>query len=299
MRYGLALKLRKVRAEMVEGETVGNYDAATLGTARRLRVGIADRDSGFVHTLVKRLPGVAMEPVLVLAINPEGLIPDRLDALVVDVEIVGDGFWTNVERLCERLPSLAVIVCTGPSSVAHRVRALRLGVDAWVTKPCHPEELIGVIGAVLRRQRRGALPADNGPLIAGELTVRPDRYQAYVGERSIELTAREFQLLLLLAHNDRVLERAEIYERVWGYAMAHGDRSVDVFVRKLRQKLLAASPGWAYIHTHFGIGYRFAPEPRQDGLEEAPRIEYTGVAGGGGEHGRDVERGGELVAALR
>ena len=57
-----------------------------------------------------------------------------------------------------------------------------------------------------------------------------------------------------------MLRREEIYERVWGYAMAHGDRSVDVFVRKLRQKLRAASPEWSYIHTHFGVGYRFAPE---------------------------------------
>jgi DNA-binding winged helix-turn-helix (wHTH) protein len=57
-----------------------------------------------------------------------------------------------------------------------------------------------------------------------------------------------------------VLQREEIYQRVWGYAMAHGDRSVDVFVRKLRQKLERSSPGWRYIHTHFGIGYRFAPE---------------------------------------
>ena len=58
-----------------------------------------------------------------------------------------------------------------------------------------------------------------------------------------------------------MLQREEIYERVWGYAMVHGDRSVDVFVRKLRQKLERSSPGWRYIHTHFGIGYRFAPEP--------------------------------------
>jgi DNA-binding response OmpR family regulator len=57
-----------------------------------------------------------------------------------------------------------------------------------------------------------------------------------------------------------VLRREEIYERVWGYAMVHGDRSVDVFVRKLRQKLRSASPDWSYIHTHFGVGYRFAPE---------------------------------------
>ena len=57
-----------------------------------------------------------------------------------------------------------------------------------------------------------------------------------------------------------MLEREEIYSRLWGYAMVRGDRSVDVFVRKLRQKLEKASPRWRYIHTHFGIGYRFAAE---------------------------------------
>ena len=59
----------------------------------------------------------------------------------------------------------------------------------------------------------------------------------------------------------RVIEREEIYQQVWGYAMAHGDRSVDVFVRKLRAKLEKLSPDWGYIHTHFGVGYRFDPMP--------------------------------------
>ena len=60
-----------------------------------------------------------------------------------------------------------------------------------------------------------------------------------------------------------MIEREEIYQRVWGYAMAHGDRSVDVFVRKLRSKLQRHSPGWDYIHTHFGIGYRFDPKSEE------------------------------------
>ena len=65
-----------------------------------------------------------------------------------------------------------------------------------------------------------------------------------------------------------MLEPEEIYPRVWGYAMARGDRSVDVFVRKLRQKLEKASPTWRYIHTHFGVGYRFAPEPAEPDAAE-------------------------------
>jgi len=67
-----------------------------------------------------------------------------------------------------------------------------------------------------------------------------------------------------------VLEREEIYQRVWGYAMAHGDRSVDVFVRKLRGKLEGRSPSWTYIHTHFGIGYRFQPESKDGADVEQP-----------------------------
>jgi len=118
------------------------------------------------------------------------------------------------------------------------------------------------VEAVVRRHRRGGARNDTGPLVAGELEIRPDRFQAYASGISLELTRREFELLQALAdHGGKVLERDEIYHRVWGYAMIHGDRSVDVFVRKLRSKLQKRSPGWDYIHTHFGIGYRFDPQP--------------------------------------
>ncbi len=239
---------------------VSAHEARHSRGPQRLRIGIADRDSGFVHILVKRLLGLAMEPLLVSAATAETLVSMQLDALVLDVTLMGEDPWPYLAQLSERLPSLGLVVCTGPSSVGQRVRALRLGVDAWVTKPCHAEELACLVSAVLRRNQRHELLQVQEPLDAGELTIRPDRYQAYVGERSLDLTAREFQLLVLLVQNDRVLGRDEIYERVWGYAMAHGDRSVDVFIRKLRLKLHAASPAWSYLHTHFGVGYRFAPE---------------------------------------
>jgi DNA-binding response OmpR family regulator len=194
-------------------------------------------------------------------VSPEALVAMRLNALVVDLGMVGPSGWEYLERICARLPNLAVIVCTAPSSVAQRVRGLRLGADAWLTKPCHPEELVGVIEAALRRHRRHEMPGLEAAIQMGEVTIRPDRYQAFVGGDSLELTAREFQILHLLSQSDRVLRREEIYELVWGYAMAQGDRSVDVFVRTLRQKLRSASPEWSYIHTQFGVGYRFAPEP--------------------------------------
>ena len=98
----------------------------------------------------------------------------------------------------------------------------------------------------------------------------PTSFQAFVSGNSLDLTRREFELLQLLAEaRGQVLEREAIYQRVWGYAMAHGDRSVDVFIRKLRQKLEKRSPAWSYIHTHFGVGYRFDPESASDA--ERPR----------------------------
>ena len=149
--------------------------------------------------------------------------------------------------------------------MAQRVRGLRMGADDWLTKPCHPEELLARVEAVVRRRRRAEAREERAPISAGEVEIRADRFQAYVGEMSVDLTRREFELIeLLAAAEGRVLEREEIYQRVWGYAMARGDRSVDVFVRKLRQKLEKASPDWRYIHTHFGVGYRFSPEPSDD-----------------------------------
>jgi DNA-binding response OmpR family regulator len=263
---------------MVLAMTTERSDALNGGAGsaqrgqNRLRLAVLDRDPGFMQVLSKRLDALGCEyRSLAAPLGPDGLVQMRLNALVVDLAILGPSGWTYLEQICARMPGLAVIVCTGPSSVAQRVRGLRLGVDAWVTKPCHPEELICVVEAATRRHRRTEMPAIEAPETFGELVVRPDLYQAYVGERSLELTAREFEILQLLSGSDRVLRREEIYERLWGYAMAHGDRSVDVFVRKLRQKLRAGSPGWSYIHTHFGVGYRFAPA--REGAPEVIELE--------------------------
>jgi DNA-binding response OmpR family regulator len=236
----------------------------------RLRVALIDRDSGFIQVLAKRMSARGWDHrTLSSPVTADALVAMRLSALVLDLSVVGPDSWDYLERICNRLPGLGVVVCTGPSSVAQRVRGLRLGADAWITKPCHPEEVICVVEAALRRHRRSELAELAVPTTVGELTIRPDLHQAYVGDHSVELTAREFEILHLLSQSDRVLRREEMYERVWGYAMAHGDRSVDVFVRKLRQKLRSVSPKWSYIHTHFGVGYRFQPQP-DDELARAP-----------------------------
>jgi DNA-binding response OmpR family regulator len=234
-----------------------------LSSQPTIRLAVIDDDSGFVTVLSKRTEAAGWQQrVVSAAIPPEELVAMKLNALLLDLAVLGDEAWDYLERVCEALPDLSLIVCTGRSTVAQRVRGLRVGVDDWIGKPCHPEEVVARIEAVSRRRRPGRGDVEAAPLVAGELEIRAGQFQAFVAEESLDLTRREFELLqLLAATTSQVLEREAIYQRVWGYAMAHGDRSVDVFIRKLRQKLEKRSPGWRYIHTHFGVGYRFDPEP--------------------------------------
>ncbi|HEU4973929.1 MAG TPA: response regulator transcription factor [Baekduia sp.] len=237
-------------------------------SAQPLRLAVIDTDSGFLQVLDKRLERLGWEHrTLASPVPVDALVAMRLSALVVDLAVLGPSAWDYLERVCTEMPGLGVVVCTGQSTVAQRVRGLRLGADDWLGKPCHPEELIARVEAVVRRRRRSDAREERPAVAAGELEIRADRFQAFVDGVSVDLTRREFELIELLAASEgRVLEREEIYQRVWGYAMVRGDRSVDVFVRKLRQKLEKTSPAWRYIHTHFGVGYRFAAE-RADGTE--------------------------------
>jgi DNA-binding response OmpR family regulator len=107
-----------------------------------------------------------------------------------------------------------------------------------------------------------AVTSEPGDVIRiANLEIRPHEFQLIADNRRVGLTVREFQTFLALAQRlDRVVTRPEIYGIVWGGKMAYRDRSVDVFVRKVRRKLAECAPGWTYIHTHFGVGYRFWPE---------------------------------------
>jgi DNA-binding response OmpR family regulator len=224
-----------------------------------IRVALIDDDSGFVTVLDRRFAALRWDRELLgYAAGPDQLAALRLHALILNPALTGLDY---IERVALALPGLALVVCAERASIADRVRGLRGGADDWVTKPCHPEELIARVEAVLRRRRVAVLPDMEEIVTVGELAIRPDRFDAYVGDEPASLSRKEYELLRQLARVDgRVLEREEIYQRVWGYTMARGDRSVDVFVRKLRQKLERVSPHWRYVHTHFGVGYRFAAE---------------------------------------
>jgi DNA-binding response OmpR family regulator len=248
-----------------------------------LRVAILDRDSGFLVVLAKRMERLGWEHrVLATRVTAKTLAVIQADALILDIAILGAQRWQWLARLCDQRPDVRVIICSGASTAAERVCALRLGADDWLSKPCHPEELIARVEAITSH-RRGPEPRDLAPVTVGEVEIRPELYQAFVRGCSLRLTRREYQLIELLSRaGSEVQSREAIYECLWGYTMARNDRSVDVFVHKLRRKLERVSPGWRYIHTHFGIGYRLAAEcvgaEGELGLKPAPGRTVTRMA---------------------
>ncbi len=200
--------------------------------------------------------------------------------------MLGEDGWSYLERVCGMLPDLGRDrlhrpVDRRPAGARPSTRSRRLDRQALPPRRGDGADRGGAAPPAPR-----ALPQlEAGPVVAGELEIRADRFQAFVAGESLDLTRREFELLQLLAESTgQVLERETIYQRVWGYAMAHGDRSVDVFIRKLRQKLEKRSPSWSYIHTHFGVGYRFDPEPvdgvaADDSLPEVSQPEPEPASG--------------------
>lgn len=224
-----------------------------------LNVAVMDGDSGFVVVLTKRLERLEWEQrALAVTVPVKKIAAMDLDVLIVDLASLGARRWDWLERLCQTDPDFAIVICSGASTVGERVRALRLGADEWLSKPCHPEELIARVEAVVGHPRDPE-PRALEPVTIGEVEIRRDQYQAFVAGRSLNLTRREFQLIELLCDADgEILDRELIYERLWGFEMARNDRSVDVFVHKLRRKLKDASPEWSYVHTHFRVGYQLA-----------------------------------------
>lgn len=114
---------------------------------------------------------------------------------------------------------------------------------------------------------------------AADLEIRPAEHLALARGRALTLSQRELQVLTALARNGgRIVTREQLYDAVWGGALRHDDRCVDVYVHKLRAKLADALPGWSFIHTHFGFGYRFAPEADFTSFSQAGHSPVTGSA---------------------
>jgi DNA-binding response OmpR family regulator len=194
----------------------------------------------------------------------------RPDLIILDLMLPLLDGWRFTQELRGEDPRVPVIVCSARTSEHDRVHGLEVGADDYVTKPFSMKELMARVSAHLRRvERHGRSEAQ--VIEVGGLRIDPSEVQAFVDGRPVGLTPREFEVLHALARAEgRPVPRNRLYREVWGYEMSRGDRSVDVFVRKVRQKLAAAHPDHGFIQTHYGVGYRFEPGPAAAGTAVAP-----------------------------
>ena len=154
-----------------------------------------------------------------------------------------------------------IVVVSARGTEHDRVHALEIGADDYLVKPFSMRELVARVGAAARRGVRPAEERRGDAIEIEELRIDPREVQAFIDGKSAGLTPTEFKLLYTLAlDRGRVVTRDELLQKVWGRRETHRDRTVDVFVRRLRQKIDRPAPTHSFIQTRFGVGYKLEPE---------------------------------------
>jgi two-component system, OmpR family, response regulator ResD len=181
------------------------------------------------------------------------------DLLVLDLMLPGlDGL--GITRWLRDRSDVPIIMLTARREEADRIAGLEMGADDYVVKPFSPQELVSRVRAVLRRTRPSEAPKVEAPLQFGSLRIDPSTRLVHQDEREIVLTAREFDLLWLLAcHPRQVFSREQLLDRVWGYSDYIDPSSVTVHIRRLREKIEADASHPAHLVTVWGVGYKFEP----------------------------------------
>ena len=183
---------------------------------------------------------------------------DKPDLLILDLGLPDlDGL--DVTRAIRRDTSLPIIMLTARDDESDRVAGLELGADDYVTKPFSPRELVARVRAVLRRGDRAAEQAEL--VRAGDLELDTATMRASVGDRQVELTPTEFQLLTALARQPgRIFTRSQLLDVVHGVAFEAYERAIDAHVKNIRRKI-EPDPGQPrYLLTVYGVGYRVADD---------------------------------------
>jgi DNA-binding response OmpR family regulator len=183
----------------------------------------------------------------------------RPDLIVLDLMLPGiDGLEVMRRvRAAEGRP-IGVILLTAKGDEHDRIAGLRLGADDYVAKPFSPAELVARVDAVLRRTQ----PSSDGepPLVSGELRIDPAARRVLLRGSEVQLTQREFDLLLHFArHPGQVFTREQLMDAVWGFAFYSDTATVTVHVRRLRAKLEDDPAAPRRLQTVWGVGYRFEP----------------------------------------
>jgi two-component system alkaline phosphatase synthesis response regulator PhoP len=230
------------------------------------KVLIVEDDDVIGKGMAVHLSEAGFEPLLVGRgeVGLARLRYERPDVVVLDLMLPELDGWEVIERARAEGIGTPILVVSARGTELDRVRALELGADDYLVKPFAMRELVARVRAAARRGVR-AQEATRGALIEiKELRIDPLDVQAYVDGESANLTATEFRLLYALAREEgRVVSREELMQRIWGRRQRHRDRTVDVFVRKLRDKIDRRAPAHTFIHTRHGVGYKLQAAPKQ------------------------------------
>jgi len=185
---------------------------------------------------------------------------ERPDVVVLDLMLPGVDGWSLIEAARSEAIGTPIVVVSARGTEHDRVHALNIGADDYLVKPFSMRELVARVEAAARRGAARPEPARGEAIHLAELRIDPGEVQAYVGGQSADLTPTEFRLLYELALAEgRVVTRDELLQKIWGRRETHRDRTVDVFVRRLRGKLDALSTEHSFIQTRYGVGYKLDP----------------------------------------
>jgi two-component system response regulator BaeR len=196
---------------------------------------------------------------------------DAQDVCILDLMIPGMDGWALIEAVRSEGITTPIIVVSARGTQHDRVHVLRIGADDYLVKPVSIQELVARVEVAARRGSRRPDVQRGTPVEVEELRIDPATFQAYVNGQSVDLTPTEFRLLYLLAiEHGRVLTRDEILQRGWGRPATRRDRTVDGFVRRLREKIDQHSIRHDFIHTRYGVGYKFEAIPKRARPVEAP-----------------------------
>ena len=189
-------------------------------------------------------------------------LAENPDLILLDVMLPKMIGFDVCKTLRQKGNNVPVIILTAREEEADKVLGLEIGADDYITKPFSMRELIARVGANIRRtnMNTSTAPESSAMPVAGDLSINTESHQVFRGNRIIELTAREYELLTFLAsHPNRVYNRNELMEQVWNYIYVGDDaRTVDVTIRRLREKIEADPSNPVYILTRRGAGYYFA-----------------------------------------
>ena len=185
------------------------------------------------------------------------------DLILLDVMLPKKNGFDVCRALREQGSNVPVIILTAREEEADKVLGLEIGADDYITKPFSMRELVARVGANIRRTSMSPPPASAAAAampVSGDLSINTDSHQVFRAGKAIDLTQREYELLTFLAsHPNKVYSRIDLMEQVWNYGYVGDDvRTVDVTVRRLREKIETDPANPVFILTRRGVGYYFS-----------------------------------------